>query len=139
MNVDNQIDDATMSRRMLVKATSIGSLSIDVHEDKNVKTVHAIWNALPIEGTVNRWGDEIYFSTSVHAPIEHAQETVEVGDVGYWPPGKAICLFFGRTPVSTDDKPRAASPVNVIGKIIGDPSLLRKVPEGQKIVIDRQN
>ena len=81
-------------------------------------TAQAIWGALPIKGHANTWGDEIYFSIPVSADPENAQELVEVGDLGYWPPGKGFCIFFGRTPMSEGDKPRPASPVNVFGRVI---------------------
>lgn len=94
-------------------------------------------NALPIESTAERWGDEIYFSTPVRIGLENAQETVEMGDVAYWPPGSSICIFFGPTPVSrTPEEIRPASPVNVFGKIIGDPKIFDKVKSGDKIRVE---
>jgi uncharacterized protein len=82
-------------------------------------TAAEIWESLPLEARANLWGDEIYFAIPVSAgPEPEARETVEVGDVGYWPQGDALCLFFGPTPASTDEKPRAASPVTVVGKIV---------------------
>ncbi len=128
-----------MARRIVIKAASIGALTAEINEDRNTKTVEAVWRALPIDARANRWGEEIYFSTPVEAPIEDGQETVEVGAVAYWPPGKAICLFFGRTPVSTDERPRAASAVNVFGRITGDISVLQKVRDGDLIVIEKHS
>jgi hypothetical protein len=82
-------------------------------------TAAEIWDSLPLEARANLWGDEIYFAIPVSVePEPEARETVEVGDVGYWPQGDALCLFFGPTPASTDKKPRAASPVTVVGKIV---------------------
>jgi hypothetical protein len=82
-------------------------------------TAGEIWDRLPLEARANLWGDEIYFSIPVSVGLEaEARETVEVSDVGYWPPGNALCLFFGPTPASVDEKPRAASPVTVVGKIV---------------------
>src|SRR3712207_5024603 len=83
-------------------------------------TVEEIWDRVPLEARANLWGDEIYFASPVSVgPGAQARETVEVGDVGYcWPPGNALCLFFGPTPASIDEKPRAASPVTVVGKIV---------------------
>ena len=121
----------------MIKAASIGALTAEIHEDRNLKTAEAVWRALPMDGTANRWGEEIYFSTRVEAPIEDGQEIVEVGSVAYWPPGKAICVFFGRTPVSTDERPRAASAVNVFGRITGDISVLQKVRDGDRIAIEK--
>ena len=101
------------------------------------KSAQAVFSALPITGSVNTWGDEIYFSTSLNLPPEDPKEVVELGDIGYWQPGKAICLFFGLTPVSTRDEIRPASPVNIIGKIIGDAKVLKKAKDGDKIEIYR--
>jgi len=124
-------------RKLIIKTSAAGEVSAELYEDKNRKTGDAIWNALPIEAKANRWGEEIYFSTGVKIGEENSQEVVQVGEIGYWPPGKAFCIFFGRTPASTDDKPRAASPVNVFGKVIGDLSGLKKVRDGDQITIDK--
>ena len=122
---------------MLIKCSSIGEVSAEILENKNPKTADEIWNALPIEARANRWGEEIYFSTNVKASLENAQEVVDVGEIAYWPPGKAFCIFFGRTPASTDDRPRAASAVNVFGKALGDISRFKTVRDGEKIIIER--
>ena len=98
----------------------------------------AIWNALPIEGRANTWGDEIYFSIPVKAELEkNAQEVVELGDLGYWPPGAAFCIFFGPTPSSRGDEIRAASAVNVVGRVQGNPKVFKKVADSTKVVIER--
>lgn len=101
------------------------------------RTADAIWEALPIEGRANRWGDEIYFRIGLDLPEEDAREVVEVGDLGYWPPGQAFCLFFGPTPASQGIEPRAASPVNVFGRIQGDATLFREVRDGARVALDR--
>jgi uncharacterized protein len=85
-----------------------------------------IGQMLPVEARPNRWGDEIYFSIPLGYSIKNAVEEVEVGDLAYWPPGKAFCIFYGRTPVSSGEKPRAASGVEVFGKITGDAELLKQ-------------
>jgi len=126
-----------MVRKIVIKSSAIGEAAAELLEGKNPKTADAIWNALPIEGRANRWGEEIYFSTTVRASLENAQEIVEVGEIAYWPPGKAVCIFFGRTPASTDDRPRAASAVNVFGKTLGQPSAFNRVRDGDKVVIER--
>jgi len=126
-----------LARRIIIKTSATGEVSAELYEDKNRKTGDAIWNALPMEARANRWGEEIYFSTGVKIGEENSQEGVQVGEIGYWPPGKAFCIFFGRTPASTDDKPRAASPVNVFGKVIGDLSGLKKVRDGDQITINK--
>jgi len=109
-------------------------MSADLNDNK---TAQNIWAALPIEGRVNTWGDEIYFSIPVNAELENAKDVVSEGDLGYWPPGSAFCIFFGTTPVSRGNEIRAASPVNVFGKIIGDPKVFKKVSSGAKIIIEK--
>jgi len=101
--------------------------------DKNSKTADAIWNSLPFESEVNTWGEEIYFSIPVKVGLENSQDVVDVGDIGYWPPGKAFCIFFGQTPMSEPGKIRPASPVNVFGKVTGDIEVLKKIKDGDKI------
>ncbi len=101
-------------------------------------TATLIWNALPIESRGNTWGDEIYFSIPVNAKQEKsARDIVAVGELGYWAPGTAFCIFFGRTPASTDDRPRAASPVNIIGTVKGDATVFRTVSSGTKVTLER--
>jgi hypothetical protein len=94
-------------------------------------TATLIWEALPIEGEGHLWGEEIYFTIPVHAPLDDtAREVVERRDLGYWPQGGAFCIFFGPTPASRSDEIRAASAVNVVGKITGDPEAFRKATDG---------
>jgi hypothetical protein len=102
------------------------------------KTAGVIWDALPIEAKGQTWGDEIYFDIGLTAPPEQARDVVDVGDLAYWPPGQAFCIFFGRTPASRGDECRAASPVNVVGKILGDPRMFTKVRSGSRVTIERQ-
>ena len=121
-----------------MKKISITAGSIKLEAQLNdSKTAQAIWDALPLEARGNRWGDEIYFSIPVKLGTENAQEEVEVGDLAYWPPGTAFCLFFGPTPASVGPKPQAASPVNVFGSIQGDATVLAQVPNGGKVKIER--
>ncbi|MBE7558564.1 hypothetical protein HS125_06330 [bacterium] len=95
-----------------------------------------VYKALPIAARGNRWGEEIYFSTPVSGGLdETADDVVPVGTIGYWPPGKAICFFFGPTPVSEDDECRAASPVNQIGRFLSDTESLKQAPDGAEVVI----
>lgn len=100
-------------------------------------TAEAIWDALPIEARANTWGDEIYFSIPVHLEEESAQEVVEKGDLGYWPVGNAFCIFFGRTPASRGDEIRPASPVNVFGRLEGDPTIFKGVRSGEKVALEQ--
>ena len=102
-------------------------------------TADAVWDALPITGRVQTWGDEIYFPIPVDAEeAPDAAETVDKGAVAYWPPGGALCLFWGPTPMSRGDEIRPASAVNVIGAIDGDPTLLAAIPSGAEIAVERQ-
>jgi hypothetical protein len=105
---------------------------------ENPETADAIWKALPIEGTANRWGDEIYFSIPVSLTEENARAEVEVGSIAFWPPGKALCIFFGPTPVSKNNEPRAYSPVNVFAKIVGDPLVFRNVRDKDQLFLERE-
>lgn len=101
-------------------------------------TADAIWEALPIKGQANTWGDEIYFDIPVFLdPSAGAREAVAVGELGYWPPGHAFCIFFGRTPASRGDEPRAASAVNVFGRVAGDATIFRQVRDGEAVFIER--
>lgn len=100
-------------------------------------TAQAIWDALPIEASGSTWGDEIYFGIPVHRDEEDAKAVVEIGDLGYWPPGNAFCIFFGPTPVSQGDEARPASPVNVVGRIEGDALVFKKVPSGTRVRLEK--
>jgi hypothetical protein len=102
-------------------------------------TASLIWEALPIEGMGNRWGEEIYFAIPVKAELDDTARTVvERGDLGYWPQGHALCIFFGPTPVSRGDEIRPASPVNLVGKIRGDLRVLKEAEEGTMVRLDKE-
>jgi hypothetical protein len=99
-------------------------------------TAHTILDNLPFEGSANTWGDEIYFTIPLKLEQEiDAREDVQVGDLAYWPAGPAFCIFFGPTPVSTGSQPRAYSPVNVFGRVLGDSGQFKKIPNGAAIRI----
>jgi hypothetical protein len=102
------------------------------------KTAQVIWDALPIEAKGETWGDEIYFGIGLTAAPEAPREVVDVGDLAYWPPGRAFCIFFGPTPVSRGDECRPASAVNVVGQIVGDARVFKPVRSGTRVRIDRQ-
>lgn len=119
-----------MAERIRIEAAGVRVVGV-LNE---TETAAEIARALPIEGVVNTWGDEIYFGIPVSAELSSdAAEEVSVGDLGYWPPGRAFCIFFGCTPASTGDEPRAASPVNPVGKIEGDAKVFSGVPDGAEI------
>jgi hypothetical protein len=102
------------------------------------KTARAIWDTLPIAARGETWGEEIYFDIGLTAPAETPREVVDVGDLAYWPPGRAFCIFFGPTPVSRSGECRPASPVNVVGKVVGDARIFDKVRAGSRVTIERQ-
>ena len=114
-----------------------GSVTVEA-ELNDSPTAQQIWEALPIEGMANLWGDEIYFEIPVvaaQAPDARAQ--VEVGELGYWPVGHAFCIFYGPTPVSMDERPRAYSPVNILGRVSGDVTPFRSVRNGATVRLSR--
>jgi hypothetical protein len=103
----------------------------------NSSTANKIWESLPIENSASIWGEEIYFSIPVNDVEENAKSVVDLGDLAFWPPGSAFCLFFGLTPVSSEGTIKPASPVNVIGKVIGDIEPLKSVIAGEKVKIEK--
>lgn len=106
-------------------------------ELNNSPTAQNVWDTLPVEGKANVWGDEIYFEIPViAAEAPDARAEVDVGELGYWPTGRAFCIFFGPTPVSTGSKPKAYSPVNIIGRVLGDATEFKAVPNGAVVKIE---
>jgi hypothetical protein len=101
------------------------------------RTASAIWDALPIQAKAQTWGDEIYFAIAVREAEDSPRAVVEMGDLGYWPPGQAFCVFFGPTPASHGDEIRPASPVNVVGRIVGDAAAFKQVRSGAPVVVER--
>jgi hypothetical protein len=101
-------------------------------------TTDSIWKALPLEASANTWGDEIYFGIPVRQEeADDATDVVELGTLGYWPPGHAFCIFFGRTPASRGSECRAAGAVNVVGKVDGDATVFKKVRSGAKVRLEK--
>jgi len=124
-----------MEKKIRIKA---GKVEVSA-ELNTTKTAQAIWDALPITGRGNRWGEEIYFSIPLSLEPENAQEVVTMGDLGYWPPGTAFCIFFGPTPMSQGQEIRPASAVNVFGKVTTDAKVLKQVASGTEITIERES
>jgi hypothetical protein len=120
-----------MVRRMEIEAGQVTARA----ELNETETAQAIWDALPIEGVANTWGDEIYFSIPLVLEMEAGQEVVQLGDLGYWPPGRAFCIFFGPTPASGGDEIRPASAVTVFGRIGGDATVFKKVKDGTPVIV----
>ena len=114
---------------------SVEDISITA-ELLDTPTAQKIIQSLPLEASVNTWGDEIYVDVPPNLELEPgARADVEVGELGYWPSGPAFCIFFGPTPMSTGEKPRAASEVNIFGRVIGDSTILKSVRRGATISI----
>ena len=112
-----------------------GSVTVEA-ELNDSRTAAAIVKALPIEAKAETWGDEIYFSLGRSLPGESPREVVELGDLGYWPPGQAFCIFFGPTPMSRGDEIRPASAVNVVGRVVGDARAFVRVRAGSRVRIE---
>lgn len=121
-----------MAKKIKIRA---GDVEMEA-ELNDSRTAEAIGKALPIKASANTWGEEIYFSIPVKCEEEQAQEVVSLGDLGYWPPGTAFCIFFGRTPASQGEEIRPAGPVNIVGKVLGDPKEFKKVQAGSQVTIE---
>jgi hypothetical protein len=122
-----------MARRIRIE---VGGQTVHATLSDN-ETADQIWDALPIETSVSTWGDEFYFGIGLSLDSSaDARAEMEVGELGFWPPGNAFCIFFGPTPASIGDEPRAASAVNPFGMVEEDVSVLKGIPSGTKISIE---
>jgi uncharacterized protein len=121
-----------MSRAIRITAGSVSATA----ELNDSSAAAAIAARLPITAKAETWGDEIYFGLPFSAPSDAPQETVALGDLGYWPPGTAFCIFFGPTPMSRGDEIRPASAVTVVGRITGDARAFKKVRAGTGVTIE---
>jgi len=118
-------------------AIHIGGRTFDAQLNDGA-TSRAIFDALPIRASGQRWGGEIYFSIPVSCKLEAgSRDVLAAGELGYWPPGQAFCIFFGPTPASEGDEIRAASEVNIAGKLTGEFSGLWDVPDGAEVTIEK--
>lgn len=116
---------------------TVGNLTLEA-ELFETESGKKIYEALPIESEINVWGDEFYFRVPLSlSPDDTYTKDVNVGDIGYWPPGRALAIFFGPTPLSNSDKPVPASEVNIVGRVLGDAKILRSVKGEKRIRIDR--
>src|SRR5919205_3905497 len=122
-----------MGRQIVIRAGEVEARA----ELNETRTATAIWEALPIEARGNTWGDEIYFTIPVKLKTERGQETVALGDLGYWEPGTAFCIFFGPTPASYGQEIRPASSVTVVGRCQDDPLAFKVVRNGEMVRIER--
>ena len=120
------------------RTISITAGAVEVQAELNDSdAADAVWQSLPVSAPGNTWGDEIYFRIPVTASSDDLKEVVDFGDLAFWPPGNAFCIFFGLTPASVGDEIRPASAVAVIGRIIGDAAVLRQVSAGTTVTIAR--
>ncbi len=119
---------------IIIENEKIGQIKAKLLTDKNPETCKAIWDNLPFELNLSRWGEELYGEIPVSIDKENSQVDCEVGDIGYWPDGKGFCIFFGPTPVSKDDKPKAASPVNIFAHIEGDAKIFNQFTSFKGVV-----
>ncbi len=116
---------------------SAGKVSL-VAELRDTPTVQALAAALPFEASAKTWGEEVYFSTPVSAKLEaDAQQVVDPGTVCFWTEGDSLALPFGRTPISTNDKPKLANRCNVLGSIVGDARALAGIKAGAKVRVEK--
>ena len=133
MLISSEVTEGPMNKIVITVGTV--TLTAELNESATAKE---IWNHLPMQSTASIWGDEIYFEIPVEVPqAPDARADVEVGALAYWPVGRAFCIFFGPTPVSTGKQPRAYSPVNVIGQMTGDISELRGIGHGTPVRVAR--
>lgn len=122
-----------MGRKILIRSGDI-EMSAELNDSP---TSLALWAVLPLSATANTWGDEVYFEVPVNQKLDATASTVvKVGDLGYWPSGRAFCIFFGPTPISRGDEIRPASAVNVIGEVMGDARAFKAVRDGDLIELD---
>ena len=128
-----------MKKKILVRITELENITIELDDTSSPKTCTSLLKLLPFSVTVHIWGEEIYTDESpITQPEENAKGLVNLNDVAYWPNRKAICLFFGPTPIGKKGEIKPYSPVNVIGKIINpDKNILSKMNEGAKITFDK--
>lgn len=114
-------------RKIKLTSNKLAEIQAELRDDKNPKTAQKIWDALPITVNLSTWGDELYGTIPVKIAPENSQEECEIGDIAYWLDGSGFCILYGKTPVSTSDKPRLISPGNVFARIIGDATVFKNV------------
>ncbi len=129
-----QITSAHMKHKIEIVTPQLKNIEIELDDSNSPNTVKKFVENLPFKVDLNLWGDEIYTEESpIQEKEESAKPLVELNDVAYWPTGKAICLFFGPTPIGKKDEIKPYSPVNVVGKILKpDKSILRKISDGSE-------
>ena len=128
-----------MKKKIVASITGLENIIIKLDDTNSPKTCASLLQLLPFSVSAHIWGDEIYTDESpITQSEENAKDLVNLNDVAYWPSGKAICLFFGPTPIGNNGEIKPYSPVNVIGKIINpDKNILSKMNEGTKITFNK--
>lgn len=127
-------DGLKMASKRMVLKTPEREFYIELNDSS---TADQIWLSMPLEAYVNVWGEEIYFEIPVELALENGRKVLEVGEVAYWPDGKAFCVFFGRTPLSKGEKPEAYSPVTPIGRVLNDLEALKEIGDRSRVSLDR--
>jgi len=122
-----------LAKKITIK---IGALEVSA-ELNDSETASAIWKKLPLEAKGEFWGDEIFFDVGLAMDSEDPRELVQEGDLGYWPPGNAFCIFYGPTPTSREGEIRPYSPVNIIGKVLGDAKVFKSIQDASKVTIEK--
>jgi hypothetical protein len=115
---------------MVIRCAGRGEVVVELNDTETAKTVH---QALPLSAEAQTWGEEVYFSTPLSIAQEAGTLDCEVGDVGWWPPGHALAIFFGRTPASSGPKPVPASDVTIVGRVVEGLDVIREVAAGDKL------
>ncbi|HYA02258.1 MAG TPA: cyclophilin-like fold protein, partial [Syntrophobacteria bacterium] len=121
-------------KKMVIRAGTV-EVAAELNDSA---TAQVIWEALPITGSANTWGEEVYFRIPVACNLEPgARDVLDLGELGYWPSGRAFCIFFGETPISAPGEIRAASAVTVVGRVLGDPKRFLEVKDAEKVRLER--
>ena len=128
-----------MKKKILANIQGLENITIELDDTNSPNTCANILDSLPFSVNAHLWGEEIYTDESpITQAEENAKDLVDLNDVAYWPSGKAMCLFFGPTPIGKKGEIKPYSPVNVVGKIIGsDKSVIKNFKEGTKITFQK--
>ena len=122
-----------MGRKIIIRSGAL-EMSAELNDSA---AAEALFSVLPFSAEAMTWGDEIYFQIPVDQKLDAtARELVQAGDLGYWPPGRAFCIFFGPTPISRGDEIRPAGPVKMLGRVIGEPRAFKAVRDGDLMELD---
>ena len=116
----------------------IGTLELSAEMNDSV-TATKLLSLLPLKFSMSRWGDEYYGDCGIKTALsQDSRDIMEVGELAVWPAGNALCIFFGPTPASRGNEPRAVSPVNPVGRLLDSPDALKKLDSSIHVRIERQ-